>query len=159
MKKLIIILIVILTIYCFYSLTLRRTPQEGEQAEFTPLPIEEYTEGIKEPEEPKFTDEDIILIAKVVYAESRGECDEGQRAVARVILNRVESELYPDTVSEVIKQQGQFVIGSRYTEKEMRNVEYVLENGFDMPADVMYFGTWRFRQGEAIKTGNHYFMR
>ena len=159
MKKLIIILIVILTIYCFYSLTLRRTPQEGEQTTFTPLPIQEYTQEVKEPTEPKFTDEDIILIARVVYAESRGECDEGQQAIAQVILNRVHSAVYPDTISEVINQQGQFVIGDRYTEKELKNIDCVLENGFDLPPDVMYFGTWQFRQGEAVKIGNHYFMR
>jgi len=159
MKKLIIILLIILITYCFYSLHTHRTPQEGEQTTFTPLPIQEYTQEVKEPTEPKFTDEDIILIARVVYAESRGECDEGQQAIAQVILNRVHSAVYPDTISEVINQQGQFVIGDRYTEKELKNIDCVLENGFDLPPDVMYFGTWQFRKGEAIKIGNHWFMR
>jgi len=106
-----------------------------------------------------YSESDKILMARVVFAEARGECSEGQRAVAQVIMNRVNSTVYPDTISEVIQQPGQFVIGSRYTDKEMRNVEYVLENGYDLPSDVMYFGTWKFRSGNDIHIGNHYFMR
>ena len=50
MKKLIIILLIILITYCFYSLHTHRTPQEGEQTTFTPLPIEVYrVKAVTEP--------------------------------------------------------------------------------------------------------------
>lgn len=49
------------------------------------------------------------LLAKLVYAEARGEPLEGQIAVAAVVLNRVRSPLFPDTVGEVIYQPGQFI--------------------------------------------------
>ena len=52
MKKLIIILLIILTVYAFYSLHTHRTPQEGAQATFTPLPIELHTEEVKTVTEP-----------------------------------------------------------------------------------------------------------
>lgn len=133
------------------------TIQESE------VELVEVQECIKPQQETEsseiYSENDKILMARVVFAEARGECDEGQQAVVQVIMNRVNSTVYPDAISEVIQQPGQFVIGSRYTDKEMRNVEYVLENGYDLPNDVMYFGTWQFRQGEAVKIGNHYFMR
>ncbi len=128
-----------------------------QESEVELVEVQEYTEDIEPPE--IYSENDKILMARVVFAEARGECDEGQQAVVQVIMNRVNSTVYPDTISEVIQQPGQFVIGSRYTDKEMRNVEYVLENGYDLPSDVMYFGTWKFRSGEAIKIGNHWFMR
>ncbi len=46
----------------------------------------------------------VLLLEKTVYAESRGEPEEGQIAVVNVILNRVEApeEVYPNSVHEVV---------------------------------------------------------
>ena len=49
---------------------------------------------------------DVDLIARAVYGEARGEPYEGQVAVAAVILNRVRSASFPNTVSGVIYQPG-----------------------------------------------------
>ena len=51
---------------------------------------------------------DLYLLAKTVYAEARGEPYEGQVAVAAVILNRVESPDFPNTIAEVIYQPWAF---------------------------------------------------
>lgn len=48
------------------------------------------------------------LLIRLVYAEARGESLEGQTAVAAVVLNRVKSPKFPDTVWDVIHQPGQF---------------------------------------------------
>lgn len=48
------------------------------------------------------------LLIRLVYAEARGESLEGQIAVAAVVLNRVKSPKFPDTVWDVIHQPGQF---------------------------------------------------
>lgn len=45
-------------------------------------------------------------LTEALYFESRGESLEGQVAVAEVILNRVDSPLYPRTVCGVVKQRG-----------------------------------------------------
>ena len=45
-------------------------------------------------------------LADAIYFEARGESIEGQYAVAEVILNRVESSAYPNSVCSVIKQGG-----------------------------------------------------
>lgn len=49
-----------------------------------------------------------MCLALMIFLESRGETLPGQYAVGEVILNRVESEDFPDTVCEVIKQPNQF---------------------------------------------------
>lgn len=52
--------------------------------------------------------EEITLLAKAVYGEARGEEPIGQIAIAAVILNRVESNEFPDTIYEVIFEPWAF---------------------------------------------------
>jgi N-acetylmuramoyl-L-alanine amidase len=47
-------------------------------------------------------------MARVIYSEARGESFQGQVAVGAVVLNRVQSERFPDSITEVIFQPGQF---------------------------------------------------
>lgn len=51
---------------------------------------------------------DIQLIARAINGEARGEPYEGQVAVGAVILNRVNSSSFPNTVAGVIYQKGAF---------------------------------------------------
>ena len=51
---------------------------------------------------------DIQLMARAINGEARGEPYEGQVAVGAVILNRVKSSKFPNTVSGVIYQSGAF---------------------------------------------------
>lgn len=75
------------------------TPVESPSA----VVIEESRE-----EELAMSEEDIELIALVTMAEAEGECEEGKRLVIDTILNRVDSEHFPNTVYEVIYQPCQF---------------------------------------------------
>lgn len=54
--------------------------------------------------------QDVYLLARAVYGEARGESYRGQVAVAAVILNRVASPEFPNTLSGVIYQKGAFSI-------------------------------------------------
>lgn len=56
----------------------------------------------------ELSEEDIMLLACIVDWEAGYETYEGKLAVANVVLNRVRSNSYPDTVSGVIYQRGQF---------------------------------------------------
>lgn len=51
---------------------------------------------------------DIRLIALVTMAEAESESDEGKRLVIDTVLNRVDSEYFPDTVHDVVYQPYQF---------------------------------------------------
>lgn len=48
----------------------------------------------------------IECLAKTIYFEARGEPDAGKLAVGHVVMNRVASDDYPDTVCQVMKQGG-----------------------------------------------------
>lgn len=56
----------------------------------------------------KYTNHEIDLLARLVRAEAQTEPFEGKIAVACVVLNRVESSQFPDTIKEVIYEPGQF---------------------------------------------------
>ena len=51
---------------------------------------------------------DLVLLAALIYCEAGGESYEGQLAVGCVVMNRVRSSSFPNTVSGVIYQSGQF---------------------------------------------------
>ena len=51
---------------------------------------------------------DVNLLARLVYGEARGEPYAGQVAVAAVVLNRVKSSSFPNTIAGVIYQKGAF---------------------------------------------------
>ena len=51
---------------------------------------------------------DVDLLARVIYGEARGEEYIGQVAVGAVVLNRVASPSFPNTISGVIYQAGAF---------------------------------------------------
>lgn len=50
----------------------------------------------------------VTLLAKLIYGEARGEVYIGQVAVGAVVLNRVKSSSFPNTLSGVIYQSGAF---------------------------------------------------
>lgn len=55
-----------------------------------------------------FTEEEIMLIAKLTIAEAGNQSDEGKRLVIDTVLNRMDSPYFPDTVEGVIFQKYQF---------------------------------------------------
>lgn len=55
-----------------------------------------------------YSSSDVYLLAKLVYGEARGEPYTGQVAVAAVVLNRVKSSKFPNTISGVIYQPYAF---------------------------------------------------
>lgn len=67
----------------------------------------------------EFTMEEIVLMANVVYREARGSFN-GQVAVAEVIMNRVKSPAYPNTIKGVLSQKNQF---STYSWASSRTAE------------------------------------
>lgn len=54
------------------------------------------------------TEEEIDLLAKVVYGEARGEPQEGKVAVCAVVLNRIKSKDFPDKIKDIVYQKDAF---------------------------------------------------
>lgn len=71
--------------------------------------IERETEIVsKAPAKPEYSEEDLFYLAAAVCREAGGESEEIQLLVANVIINRVNSSVYPDTIYEVLTQRRQY---------------------------------------------------
>lgn len=91
------------------------------------------------------TFEEFDMISQIIMAEAEGEDWEAQWYIACVILNRVESNLFPDSIEEVIFQEKQFscVWNGRYdrvipNDSCMEALQYALDTE-RIPNDVYYF--------------------
>lgn len=69
------------------------------------------SEELLEDASGRFTPEAFTLICELVTAEALNQSQEGQIALAAEIINRVESDRFPDTAEEVIFQEGQYYSG------------------------------------------------
>ena len=101
---------------------------------------------------------DIVLIGKIVHHEAGNQSDLGKRLVADTILNRVESDKFPDTVYEVINQPGQYCNPDKYPSKDMYRL--VAEEIYSRTNDkVLWYRTNRYHSYGVpiLKEGNHYF--
>ncbi len=84
------------------------------------------------------------LLAKLVYAEARGESYKGQVAVAAVVLNRVASPDFPNTISGVIYQSNAFTCvnnGSINNTPDASCIRAAREalNGWDPTGGCLYY--------------------
>ena len=52
------------------------------------------------------------LLARIIYLEARGESFEGMKAVGEVVMNRVKSRLYPNSIEAVLYERDQFSTAS-----------------------------------------------
>ena len=59
-------------------------------------------------------DSDTVLLARAIYALAREESYDAKLAIGTVVMNRVANPWFSDTLGEVLTEQHQFPIGSRY---------------------------------------------
>jgi spore germination cell wall hydrolase CwlJ-like protein len=78
-----------------------------EQAEVF---AEEQTDGADA--EASVSADDLTLLAAIIHCEAGGECRDGKVAVGAVIMNRLASDQFPNTISGVVYQAGQFTPAS-----------------------------------------------
>lgn len=112
-----------------------------------------------EAQEPAYilSDEEFELLARLVTAEAENQSFEAQYYVACVVMNRVESDYFPDSVTEVIWQkeparQFSSMWNGRYdscvtTDSCYEAVTYLIENGNELPANVLYFTSCGYLPG------------
>lgn len=111
------------------------------------------------------TDDEIDLLARIVWLESRGEPVTGQEAVVEVIFNRMTSDKYPNTLYEVLSQGNptQFCSwknrdSARPTEKEYNSIYEVLNGNTNiLRNDTLYFSTEPLTSQLDVKIGGHSF--
>ncbi|MED3823317.1 spore cortex-lytic enzyme [Priestia flexa] len=116
-----------------------------------------------------FSQNDIQLMANAVYGEARGEPYNGQVAVAAVILNRVNSPAFPNTVAGVIFEPRAFTAvadGQIWLEPDETAKKAVLDaiNGWDPTGNAMYYfnpdtatSAWIWSRPQIKQIGKHIF--
>lgn len=118
-----------------------------------------------------YSSSDTYLLARCVYAEARGEPYLGQVAVAAVILNRVKSASFPNTVSGVIYQPWAFScvndgqINYKPNDQALRAAKDAL-NGWDPTNGCLYYynpktatSKWIWSLTVMLKIGSHNFAK
>ena len=110
------------------------------------------------------TMDDAVLIAKLVLAEAEGEPEMGKRLVIDTVLNRLESEDFPNTVYDVVYQpyhydpawDGRIELFSELDDTFKLVVDEIQHR---TNSEVLYFRTDKFHEfGTPMEqVGNHYF--
>ncbi len=112
---------------------------------------------------------DLYLLAKCIYAESRGEVYEGMVAVGAVILNRVNSPDFPNTVYGVIYQPWAFTaVNDGQINLEPNQTAYKAAqdalNGWDPTYGCLFYynpkvatSSWIYSRQVVTTIGNHVF--
>ena len=70
--------------------------------------VSEKKKQVEKNKKNKYTPAELKYMTCIIYCEARGEEYAGQMAVGIVVMNRVKSEDFPDTIKKVIYQRGQF---------------------------------------------------
>ena len=116
-----------------------------------------------------YTSSDAYLLAKCIYAEARGESYTGQVAVGAVILNRVKSSKFPNTIAGVIYQKDAFTAVSDgqinlAPDKTAMNAAQDALNGWDPTYGCIYYynpavatSSWIFGRETVTTIGKHVF--
>lgn len=95
----------------YYQVPVREIMKVNELIDSLLLPGQVLIMPKVQPEEGSLsrgdvTRDDLMLMAKLIHAEARGESFEGQVAVGAVILNRLDSPHFPQTIREIIYQKN-----------------------------------------------------
>lgn len=131
----------------------------------------EPTESIVRDDE--YDGEDLHWLSRIISAEAKGESVKGQIAVGNVVMNRVKSDKYPNTIKDVVFQKNQFsptIDGSIYnepTEQAVQSAKRVLDGEMVIGDEVLFFynpkvasrGSWVRTRATVIDIGNHRFAK
>lgn len=117
------------------------------------------------------SDSNIYLLAQCINGEARGESYKGQVAVGAVILNRVKSSKFPNTIAGVIYQRGAFdavsdgQINQTPSDSCLKAARDAM-NGYDPTGGCLYYynpatttNKWMLSKSVSLRIGNHVFCR
>ena len=115
--------------------------------------------------------DNVTLLAKLINGEARGEIYTGQVAVGAVVLNRVRSSSFPNTIPGVIYQSGAFTAVSDgqinlQPQQSCYNAARDALNGWDPTGGALYYynpatatSSWIWSRPILVKIGRHNFCK
>ena len=116
-----------------------------------------------------YTSSDLYLLAKTIYAEGRGESYTGQVAIGAVIMNRVRSSSFPNSIAGVVYQPYAFTaVADGQINLEPNQTAYDAArdamNGWDPTYGCLYYynpavatSSWIFNRQTVTVIGKHVF--
>lgn len=111
------------------------------------------------------------ILAKIIYSEARGEPYIGQVAVGAVVMNRIQSDQFPDTISGVVFQPGAFtaVDDGQYWLRPDATAYYAAMDavrGWDPTGEALFYfnpdtatSRWIWSRPQTVRIGDHIFAR
>lgn len=122
--------------------------------------VEEIVEEVIEIDEAQ-----IDLLAHLIFAEAGSDwCEDNMLYyTGSVVLNRIESEYFPNTMEEVIYQPGQYgcvnngMIDYEYNQRAYNVAEDLMLSGSCLPKNVLFQGQCEQGDGTYVKVQNMYF--
>lgn len=102
----------------------------------------------------EYNDDNLYLLSHLIMGEAGGGSDEMQLYVGSVVLNRVASSNYPNSIRSVIYQSGQYActwdgnFDKTPTQSVIANAQRLLENGSVLPSNVVFQS--QFPQGSGV---------
>ena len=110
----------------------------------------------------KLTDEETKLLAKLVWVEARGESEEGQQAIAEVVLNRLTSGNFGTSITAMINDESQFVphkliVAAKPGQAQYEAIDRALYGPYVLPKEVQFYGRVRTTDSVWGEIGGHIF--
>ena len=105
-----------------------------------------------------YSPEEMVMIGKVVQHEAGNQSELGKRLVIDTIMNRVESDKFPNTVKEVIGQKGQYCNPKNYPPRDIyKLIAQEIYNRTN--PQVLWYKTKSYHKYgiPIIQEGDHYF--
>ncbi len=84
-------------------------------------------------------DRDAVLLARAIYALARSDSYDAKLAIGTVVMNRMDSVWFADSLGDVLNEQHQFPIGSRYDSECLSAAHAVLSGRRNLSANALYY--------------------
>lgn len=110
----------------------------------------------------KLTDDETKLLAKLIYVEARGESEDGQQAIAEVVLNRLMSGNFGSSITAMINDESQFVphkliVTAKPSQAQYEAIDRALYGPYVLPKEVQFYGRVRTTDSPWGEIGGHIF--
>ena len=108
------------------------------------------------------SDEDTVLLAKLIWAEAQSEPFEGQQAIAEVVLNRVAADNFPGNIHDVLYAPDQFkaianIYAAKPTHVQYEAIRRAQYGPHVVPEDVVFFSAGAVSDNVWGTIGSHTF--
>ena len=164
MKEIIIAMLLCIT---YVGSTIEQYKEVNYNINYQPLTLPKREVIVNINDTLEYTDEEFTMLTKLVQAESNGGSIDHHIAIANVVLNRVKSQKFPNSIKEVISQKGQFSPYNKMTFNKIRPTKKVEKavklalKGKKVVGKCLWFNNYKFRNNKNLYTviqGNYFYL-